>query len=113
LSTVRTAFEFAARHPEVMKFVPCFCGCEQGGHKDNHDCFVSTRNAAGAVTSWQPHGVICEICMDVATQAWQMHNSGATVTAIREAIEKKYADRTASGLHTPTPLPKRGGKSHH
>jgi len=113
LSMMRTTFEFAARHPEVMKFVPCFCGCERGGHKDNHDCFVAGRNTAGAVTTWEPHGIVCEICNDVAYQAWQMHNSGATVTAIREAIEKKYADRTASGLHTPTPLPKRGGKSHH
>jgi hypothetical protein len=30
LSTMHAAYEFAARHPEVMKFVPCFCGCEQG-----------------------------------------------------------------------------------
>ena len=112
LSMMHAAYEFAARHPEVMKFVPCFCGCEQGGHKDNHDCFVSGRDAAGKVTAWEPHGVGCQICVDVATQAWQMHNTGATVAAIRDAIEKKYADRTASGLHTPTPLPKRGGMSH-
>lgn len=113
ISTIRVAYEFAARHPEVMKFVPCFCGCERGGHKDNHDCFVMTRNAAGSVTAWEPHGIVCEICLDVATQAWQMSNSGASVTAIRDSIEKKYASRTAEGLHTPTPLPKKGGKSHH
>ena len=113
ISTIRVAYQFAAEHPEVMKFVPCFCGCERGGHKDNHDCFVSSRSAAGAVTGWEPHGIVCEICLDVATQAWQMNNSGASVSAIREAIEKKYASRTAEGLHTPTPLPKKGGKSHH
>jgi hypothetical protein len=114
LSMMRATFLFAARHPEVMKFVPCFCGCERSlSHKDNQDCFVAGRNAAGAVTAWEPHGAVCEICNDVAYQAYQMHESGATVTAIREAIEKKYAERTASGLHTPTPLPKRGGMSHH
>ena len=111
--TWQVAQRIAAEHPEVMKFVPCFCGCERGGHKDNHDCFVSSRSAAGAVTGWEPHGIVCEICLDVATQAWQMNNSGASVSAIREAIEKKYASRTAEGLHTPTPLPKKGGKSHY
>ena len=27
---VRTVYEFAARHPEVLHYVPCFCGCERG-----------------------------------------------------------------------------------
>ncbi len=36
----------------------------------------------------------------------QMHNSGATITAIRGAIDKKY---TGSQTRTPTPLPKRSG----
>jgi len=34
----------------------------------------------------------------------QMHNSGATVTAIRSAIDKKYA---GASTRTPTPMPKR------
>src|SRR5262245_24519708 len=37
--TARMAYEFAARHPEVLKYVPCFCGCERGGHRGNDDCF--------------------------------------------------------------------------
>src|SRR5262245_58979367 len=39
---VRAAFEFAAEHPEVASYVPCFCGCEQGGPRGNHDCFVKS-----------------------------------------------------------------------
>src|SRR5690242_9558042 len=54
LPVIRAAYEFAARHPEVMHYVPCFCGCERGGHKDNHDCFVSGRDAKSHVTSWEP-----------------------------------------------------------
>src|SRR5258708_19151864 len=37
---VRAVYRFAAEHPEVLHFVPCFCGCERGGHKDNDDCFI-------------------------------------------------------------------------
>ena len=110
LPVIRTAYEFAARHPEVMKYVPCFCGCERSGHKDNHDCFVSARDSRNRVTAWEPHGLVCEICVSVAQQAWQMHNSGASITAIRASIEQKYASIAATrGVHTPTPMPKHGG----
>ena len=110
LPVIRTAYEFAARHPEVMKYVPCFCGCERGGHKDNHDCFVAARDSSSKVTAWEPHGLECEICVSVAQQAWQMHNSGASITSIRNSIEKKYASiATTRGNHTPTPMPKHGG----
>jgi hypothetical protein len=108
VGVLRATYEFAARHPEVMKYVPCFCGCERGGHKDNHDCFVAKRSPEGKVTEWDTHGIGCEVCIDVAYQSLQMTNSGASVAAIRDAIEKKYAD--FQGGHTPTPMPpKRGG----
>lgn len=106
LNVMRSTFLFAARHPEVMKYVPCFCGCQRGGHKDNHDCFVSGRDASGKVKSWEPHALECQVCVDVAHQALQMHNSGASVAAIRDAVDKKYS--TAQN-RTPTPTPKRGG----
>lgn len=54
---VRAVFTFAARHPEVLSKVPCFCGCENRGHRDNDDCFVAARDAKGRVTAWEPHGV--------------------------------------------------------
>ena len=45
METVRAVYQFAAEHPEVLSYVPCFCGCERGGHRGNDDCFVKTRNA--------------------------------------------------------------------
>ena len=56
---VTAAFLFAAEHPEVTSYVPCFCGCQQGGHKGNHDCFVRSRAANGDVIEWEEHGVEC------------------------------------------------------
>ena len=53
---VRAAYQFAARHPEVLQYVPCFCGCENSGHHANDDCFVRSRDAAGNV-QWEPHGM--------------------------------------------------------
>ena len=105
----RAVFEFAARRPDVLNYMPCFCGCERGGHRGNHDCFVSKRDAQGKVTAWEPHGLVCEVCIDVGQQAMQMTRSGASLTQIREAIEKKYA---GASYHTPTPAPPHKGGTH-
>lgn len=102
---VRAAYIFAAEHPEILSYVPCFCGCERGGHKGNEDCFVARRDAAGDVVEWEPHGLDCAVCLDVARDAQQMYSSGASVRDIRSAIEKKWANAAAHGTHTPTPMP--------
>jgi hypothetical protein len=102
LAEVRAAYQFAALRPEVMTYVPCFCGCERSGHRDNEDCFIAARAADGSVT-WSDHGFGCAICIDVARDAMRMHNSGASVSAIRKAIEQRY--RPSSHSMTPTPAP--------
>src|SRR5262245_60777343 len=105
---VRAAYLFAATRPDILKYMPCFCGCERGGHRGNDDCFVTARDAAGKPTQWESHGMVCEVCIDVATQARQMHNSGASLAAIRDAIEKRFA---GAHSHTPTPMPPPAKKS--
>jgi hypothetical protein len=40
----------------VLKFVPCYCGCESSGHPHNESCFVKSRDASGNVTEWDTHG---------------------------------------------------------
>jgi hypothetical protein len=54
---VRAVYKFAAEHPEVLGYVPCYCGCERSGHRGNDDCFVTSRAANGDVRSWEPHGM--------------------------------------------------------
>ena len=105
----KAVFTFAARRPDVLNYMPCFCGCERGGHRGNHDCFVAKRDAQNKVVAWEPHGLVCEVCIDVGAQAMQMTNAGASLTQIREAIEKKYA---GANYHTPTPHPPHKGGTH-
>jgi Protein of unknown function with PCYCGC motif len=103
VEAVNAAFQFAAEHPEVASYIPCFCGCQQGGHRGNEDCFVKSRDANGDVTEWEPHGLECAVCIDVATRARQMTASGASVAQIREAVEKEFKPNFPT--ETPTPLP--------
>jgi hypothetical protein len=56
LDQARAVYQFAAEHPEVLKYVPCYCGCESTGHPHNESCFVKRRDAAGNVVEWDTHG---------------------------------------------------------
>jgi hypothetical protein len=98
---IKAAYKFAAEHPEVLSYVPCFCGCEHMGHRGNEDCFVKARDVNGDVVQWEDHGMECAVCLDVATRARQMYTSGASVSDIRAAVEKEFTPLSTN--HTPTP----------
>jgi Protein of unknown function with PCYCGC motif len=104
MDVVRATYDFAAQHPEILKYVPCYCGCGEQGHKANESCFVARRDAKGNVLQWDEHGFGCTICVDVARESMQLYNSGAGVQSIRAAIEKRWAPGNAAG-RTPTPAP--------
>jgi hypothetical protein len=57
MDVVRAVFVFAAKHPEVLSHIPCFCGCEHMGHRNNDDCFVKARDAQERPVAWEPHGM--------------------------------------------------------
>lgn len=104
---IKASFKFAADHPEVLDYMPCYCGCDRSlGHHNNTACFVGARDAKGKVTQWVPHGVICEVCQDVAHTAMQMHNSGATTAAIRAEIDRIHAGSPTTMV---VPMPPKGG----
>jgi hypothetical protein len=107
MPVVQQVYEFAARHPEVLNYIPCYCGCESVGHKANHDCFVKSRAANGRIVEWDTHGLGCAVCLDVGRKAMTLFNQGMSVSDIRSAIEHEYAGRTPS--HTPTPMPPKAG----
>jgi hypothetical protein len=102
-NVVTAAFQFAAEHPEIASYVPCFCGCQQGGHRGNEDCFVRRRAQNGDVIEWEEHGLECAVCIDVATRSRQMYASGASARDIRAAIEREFVPNATT--MTPTPRP--------
>lgn len=104
MDVVRATYDFAAQHPEVLKYVPCYCGCGSQGHKANESCFVARRDSKGNVLEWDTHGFGCTICIDVARESMQMYMSGADVHSIRAAIERRWGPSNSEG-RTPTPAP--------
>ncbi len=103
VEVVTAAYQFAAEHPEITSYVPCFCGCENAGHAGSHDCFVKRRDDEGNVVEWDEHGVTCAVCIDVAHRSRQMYTSGASVRDIRAAIDKEFAPVYPGQMPTPHP----------
>jgi hypothetical protein len=47
---VKTLYEFQVTHGDLMKWMPCYCGCGQNaGHKSNRDCYIKSVYADGSV----------------------------------------------------------------
>ncbi|MDQ3328243.1 MAG: PCYCGC domain-containing protein [Chloroflexota bacterium] len=44
---VRQLYEFQLQNGELMRYMPCFCGCGGDGHKSNRDCYVQSVNSDG------------------------------------------------------------------
>ena len=107
MEVLKDAHLFTADHPEVASYVPCYCGCGSSGHKNNADCFVRGRDPEGRVTEWEPHGVSCAVCIDIAVDSMKMRNSGASVMAIRKKVQGDYRPRFSTS-ETPTPAPLQG-----
>jgi hypothetical protein len=107
MEVLQDAHMFAADHPEVASYVPCYCGCGSAGHKNNADCFVKGRDPEGRVTEWEPHGVACAVCIDIAVDSMRMRNSGASVMAIRKKVQGDYRPNFPNS-ETPTPAPIQG-----
>lgn len=47
---VQQLYEFQITHGELMRWMPCFCGCGAStGHLSNRDCYVRAVNPDGSV----------------------------------------------------------------
>jgi len=52
---VQAAYRYAAGNEEILRYIPCFCGCVNIGHRHNADCYVGARRSDGRIT-FTSHG---------------------------------------------------------
>jgi hypothetical protein len=97
---IREAYEYALAHPEVLQYIPCYCGCEPLGHTSNLACYV--RREANDGISLDPHGSGCKICVDITLAVKAQMNQGLPLDQIRKNIDATFSQY---GKGTQTPLP--------
>lgn len=95
--TVQEAYQFAAANPDVMKAIPCYCGCGDIGHTSNYDCYVSNVDAQGNIT-FDNHALGCSICVDITQDAMRMMREGKSTPEIRAYIDATYSKYGTSNM---------------
>ena len=88
--TVRDAYRFALANAELLKQVPCYCGCGAMGHTSNLACYVKPGSAADAPV-FDDHALGCSICVDITHDVMRLSAEGKTIAQIRSYVEGRYA----------------------
>jgi hypothetical protein len=95
------AYAYAIARPDVIDWMPCYCGCAAMDHRNNTDCYVKPRED-GAPVVFEEHASYCEICVDIALTAKSMLADGKSLLQIRIAVDGEYGS-TAPGTDTALP----------
>ena len=96
-TSVQQAYQFASANPELMKQMPCYCGCGDIGHTSNYDCYVSSVDAQGTIT-FDNHALGCSICVDITQDVMRMSKDGKSPGDIRAAIDATYSKYGTSNI---------------
>ena len=95
--TVQEAYQFNVANPDVMKNIPCYCGCGNIGHTSNYDCYVSEIDGVGN-TTLDNHALGCSICVDITQDVMRMLQEGKSPQEARAYIDATYSKYGPSNI---------------
>lgn len=74
------AYQIAQEIPEVLDSLYCYCDCEKHfDHKSLLTCYVDE------------HALHCDVCMDEAFMAYELHKQGKDIKEIRKTVDEKFS----------------------
>jgi hypothetical protein len=95
--SVQTAYQFNAANPDIMKDIPCYCGCGSIGHTSNYDCYVSGVDDKGTIL-FDNHALGCSICVDITQDVMRMLNDGKSPQDARAYVDATYSKYGPSNI---------------
>ncbi len=100
---VRLSYAFAVERPDVLRHIPCYCGCgRQDGHRSVLDCYIAGRDLFGR-PSYDSHGVACPICTAVVGQVRAHLAAGKTIEQARAEIDRFFSPYANHATDTTPP----------
>lgn len=94
---VQQAYQFAAGNPDIMKQIPCYCGCGAMGHTSNYSCYVQGVDASDIIT-FDNHALGCSICVDITQDVMRLQREGKSIQEIRAYVDTKYSKYGPSNM---------------
>jgi hypothetical protein len=74
------AYQAAREIPEVLDSLYCYCDCKKHfGHKSLLSCYVDQ------------HALHCDVCIEEALMAYDMHKQGKDIMTIRKAVDETFS----------------------
>lgn len=95
--TVREAYRFAFANPEVLKEIPCYCGCGAMGHTSNYACYVSGEDDNDGLV-YDSHALGCSICVDITQDTMRLLDEGKSTADIRAYVDQTYSQYGPSNI---------------
>ena len=95
--SVQEAYQFNVANPEIMKDIPCYCGCGDIGHASNYACYVSHVDESGEIT-FDNHALGCSICVDITQDVMRMLREGKSPLEARAYIDATYSKYGPSNI---------------
>lgn len=89
-AVTQEAYQFAVANPEILKEVPCYCGCGGMGHTSNYSCYVQSVSNTGKI-EYDTHALGCSICVDIAQDAMRLSKQGKSLPEIKAYVHDTYA----------------------
>jgi hypothetical protein len=96
----RKVYAVAATNTNVIRHIPCYCGCREQGHQHTAHCVVKRQAADGRMIEWNEHGGMCPLGPDIVGDAVPWHQHGSPLHQIRVDIDREFS---LFGPPTPTP----------
>lgn len=95
--TVQQAYQFNSANPEIMKQIPCYCGCGSMGHTSNYSCYVSGTGSDGKL-SYDTHALGCSICVDITQDTMRLLDQDKTLPEIKAYVDQVYTRYGSSNM---------------
>ncbi len=83
---VQAGYKIAVKEPQLLAKFPCYCFCEEMGHKNLAYCFLKK----GVVGKFDDHASTCNICCTQAMRAFLWNEAGANEEEIQKAFKEIY-----------------------
>lgn len=94
--TVQQAYQFAVANPDVMKQIPCYCGCGKVGHTSNYSCYVASEQ--NGKIEYDLHAVGCSICVDITQDTMRLLKNGKSPGEIKSYVDSTYSKYGPSNI---------------
>ena len=95
------AYAYALDHPQVVMWMPCYCGCVGMGHRSNLDCYFEPA-VAGKAPEYDQHASGCDVCVKTTLMAKRLVAEGKTLREVRSAVDQTFGGGAPG---TPTDQP--------